>query len=140
VNGVDIELPATLRELVDRWVLNERDRGLPPGLFHAGDTGQFADATYVGRTFAGRIDGGWGNPFRARRDGTHEAIVEHHRWLTGPATAAVALRRRLAAGELTAVHLSCWCHPQPCHAWTLCGLANGAGDDVATWIAALAGD
>lgn len=128
-------LPERLAELVDVYVCNESDRGRPATLFGRGDDQRLGAALYVGRTFAGREDEGFGNPLRARRGEPRGAtLVAYFDWAQGPSMRAATLRRRIAAGELTGRPLSCWCHPQPCHAWLLCGWANGAHSDVAVWV------
>lgn len=131
-------LPARLDELVRRFVVNEADRRRPPDLFGGGADERFADAVYVGRDFAGRIDTGWGNPMRLGRRSRGEVLVAYTRWLCSAPATPVELRARLDAGELTGRVLSCWCHPQPCHAWVLAGFANGAGDEVCAWVEATA--
>lgn len=128
-------LPERLAALVDAWVCNETDRGRHATLFGRGDDARLGAAVYVGRTFAGREDEGFGNPIHLRRGAPRAAtLVAYFDWAQGPSLRAATLRRRLDAGELTGRPLSCWCHPEPCHAWLLCGWANGAVGDVAAWV------
>lgn len=129
----DLELlTPNLRALVERFVVNERDRGRPTDLFGGGDGGRFDAAVYVGRDFAGRVDVGFGNPVSASGvGGKFDALLGFFEFFQGPSLRARELRARVRSGELSDRVLSCWCHPRACHAWMLCGWANGAASEVA---------
>jgi hypothetical protein len=109
--------------LIDTHVLNEVDRRRDPRRFDA--------ATYVGRTFAGRVDAGFGNPIRLRDD-TIDGRLDCLERLNSSDRAAAAVRRRVRAGELDG-DLACWCHPDPCHAWILTLCAHGHHAAVHDW-------
>lgn len=133
----DLELlPERLASLVSQWVLNERDRGRPADLFGGGGgDDRFAEAVYVGRSFAGRVGVGFGNPVPLQPGAARRStLVKYFEWVQGPSREARYLRTRIRAGELTGRPLSCWCHPSACHAWLLCGWANSAAADVEVWV------
>lgn len=71
-------------------------------------------AVYVGRPSA------WGNPFRAGKDGTREAVIAKFE--------AYALERLTREPDwlepLRGKDLVCWCAPLACHADVLLRLAN----------------
>jgi hypothetical protein len=97
---------------------------------------------YIGRTFAGRTDIGFGNPLRLRHEGEApraELLVAYWAWLNGSDARARAVRRRVRAGELAGQVLGCWCAGKGlCHGYVLAGLANGDPQIVKNWIAQLA--
>lgn len=99
---------------------------------------------YIGRTFAGRRDQGWGNPIRAGHGDAarRRAVVGFFHWLQGPSAQARSLRARIRAGELTDRRLGCWCASDPwwetpCHGHVLAALANRQVPALKAWIAAL---
>ena len=88
---------------------------------------------YVGRTFAGRVDVGFGSPFPVGRETPAERLAVVRRyftWLNGSGAAASALRSRLRSGELDGLTLACWCAPKLCHGHILAALAAGHADVV----------
>jgi hypothetical protein len=92
-------------------VLNYRRDGLPPG------------AVYIGRAMPryGLPASKWANPFRLRRNASHEERAE---------VIAKYERRLVDSGliddvrELSGKDLVCWCAPKPCHGDLLLRLAN----------------
>lgn len=114
-----IEIPDVLAVVFDRVV----------NVSHGGH----ADV-YIGRTFAGRVDEGFGNSATfVAGDSRLDAIVGYYDWLVSPAGATVRAR----AGELTGVTLGCWCAPEPCHGWILAAYAAGLTAELAAWVGEL---
>ena len=96
---------------------------------------------YIGRTFAGRVDEGFGNPLRLRDDtpaGRARLIADYWAWLNGPSVRARRVRGRIRAGELTGRVLGCWCAGRGfCHGHILAALAAGAVEQARAWAAEL---
>ena len=74
---------------------------------------------YVGRTCAGFVDEGWGNPFKVGVMGSRdECIKKYKTWLWERIKANRAeMIKKLSA--LSGKKLGCWCKPLPCHAEVL---------------------
>lgn len=96
---------------------------------------------YVGRTFAGRVGDGWGNPVSLEQDtdsARARVLVSYFTWLQSNDARARKIRARIRAGELDGAVLSCWCAPKLCHGMILAGLAAGLVPETKAWVAQLA--
>lgn len=70
---------------------------------------------YVGRPSK------WGNPYQIGPDGNREQVIAKFRAYLEKNVVLKAQCKRELKGKI----LSCWCHPQACHADVLAEVANG---------------
>src|SRR5579859_1835782 len=74
---------------------------------------------YIGRTFGGWVNQGWGNPFPISPTCNREQAIEKFRLHV---LQDDKMLRRIP--ELRGKLLGCWCHPEPCHGEVLVALAS----------------
>jgi len=88
---------------------------------------------YIGRSFAGRHDSGWGNPHAMRANSLKariEAVCAY--WPT-------IERRRDGLPDLAGNILGCWCSPRLCHGHLLAAAASpGTYEQAHAWMQSLA--
>lgn len=78
------------------------------------------NAVYIGRTFAGWQDQGWGNPIRLSPQISREDAIQLYRvWLE---LHPEVIER--AVQELKGKTLVCWCAPEACHGDVLLEIAS----------------
>lgn len=81
---------------------------------------------YIGRTFGGYENQGWGNPFPISPACSRELAVERYRKFLLKNDALL-----LCIPELRGKLLGCWCHPEPCHGDVLVALASLTDQELA---------
>lgn len=95
---------------------------------HSDEFGEAADCNkvYIGRTFGGWENTGWGNPFPISPVRNREQAIEQYRkWLLQNDK----LLARIP--ELRGKLLGCWCSPEPCHGHVLAALAGLTDEELA---------
>lgn len=74
---------------------------------------------YIGRSFKGFTNEGWGNPYRVTSERPVEQVVRlYEEYIRGKPE----LMARLP--ELVGKRLGCWCAPDPCHGNVLVKLVS----------------